>query len=300
MELSVTFETNHVHMQELWLHMLDSFLSLDPDSIPEPAWINPVVVSTLTAFSPYQEECKAHLLQAIAAVIKEDATPYGDALYLLPKAIMRYYTHTGTLLVPTQMLDAFCAAYAVTNVSSSLAFGAYLDVKRLRTLYGGMHDPLEISFTLQEYKAKQHINRDGVAVDCEGNPLLSDNIHSVYFNFVSDDFRQEVGRYIALSSFDVSTPDKHMLYESLASLEEYDALFAAIIENGRAGDRIEELAAFIWAVIGGLCGVSFEALSRGRYQATPHTPFGMTYTLLIPYQRGVMVFSCGDREYEDF
>lgn len=298
MELSITFETNHIRMQELWLHMTDAFLHFDPDVIPQKAWLNPSVVTTLTLFSPYQEECKTHLMQAIASVVKGNLYALGEAAYFLPRCIIRYHTHTGVLLLPQQMLDAFSAAYQQDGTALSL--GAYLDVQRLRTLYGISTDPNEISEQLRAYKAEQKVNRDGIAVDLDGNPLLYDNLYATYFDFVSDDFRFEVGRYIALSSFAVPLGDKHILYDALTGLEAYDALFASILETGGASENIEELAAFYMGLVCGLCGVNFEALSRGRYQATPHTPFDMSYTLLIPYQRGVMVFSGGEAQDEVF
>lgn len=299
MDLNISFETNHIRMDELWLHAYETISSIDGDEIPLATWLYPSVVSTMTLFASSREECKQHLAKGVRCVLNGDVEAYGDAIYFLPRAITRYFTHTGVLLIPEHLLDNFIAFYNIPIASSAegqvsispLLLGGYLDAQRLTSLYGRRADPDEISLRLQAYYAARRMNGLGICTDDMGQPLVYENLYSAYFDFMNDDSRSEIGSYVALSSFEILPKDKHILFEALMGLEMYDALFASLLEAGKMGSTMEELSAFLVALVGGICGVSFEAVTRGRFYANPHAPFDMSYRLLIPYHAGVMVFS---------
>ena len=290
MELFASFETEHEILGRRWLQATDAYMSLVWQDLTPAERVHPSVVSAVLLLTQDAQTVQNELLAACQAVALGERA--GERVFcLLPHALLRFYRQTGNVAPFLPYLDALRVVYTPNpDACSAWELGAYLDIQKLLSHAGRALPKYESGALISAYHARRFNGAEALYTAENGEVDLMENLLAGYFDFVTDEARETVCRYLSSESFSVSRENRFLLYEALTNLEAYEPLLATLIEAGDPTTAPTETCAFCTTVIEGLLGVDVSYFGKGLYQAVSHMPHGVRYKLLLPYHAGIMVF----------
>ena len=290
MELFASFETEHEMIGHRWLQATDAYMSLAWQDLTPAERVHPSVVSAILLLTQEAQTVQEALLGTCQAIVRGERVGERD-YYLFPHALLRYVRQRGNVTTILPYLDGLSVAYrANPDTCSAWELGAYLDVQKLLSHAGRPLPKHESGVLLSAYHARRFDSSAMLYTAENGEVDLTENLLAGYFDFVSDEARETVCRYLSAESFGVLRENRFFLYEALTNLEAYEPLLASLLEAGNPATDSIGACAFCTTVIEGLLGVDVSYFGKGLYRATSHMPSGVAYKLHLPYHAGVMVF----------